>query len=522
MNIFSPLFTILLSSFSVIGQSYPIPTIRVNVSEFVGQEMIIEEGNFSISELITVRDFNLYLTAVKRDSSKNFFLQQIPHSAQMSTELVQELLADETIQDQPMPGISWTVAKNYCRWLNVVMKDIYEDVIYDLPTVTEYMSYQQYYQPESCALSCWTLNTKDESVFNHPEEFGVNYIYDASADDPPALKRKIIVGGSFHINNNASSRQYEYQDSSSRFVGFRVVIKSKETPEYKTVETSEHTITAGTLNNHFHGIYEELQNDGNRICGKFHKGQRMGIWTAWDANNVIIHQRLYQNNRDWKIRTPLVKNPYEQLYLKYPMNEKVRNEDGYFDYFHVEERSVVGSKRIWRELNSVNESNLFEQVDFQEVVELALKNELTWYEYGSNAEFRNSVREKSKLDSYKTWDFNRIEIKEDFFLCVDKFDGETRQIAMSFFKNREDSIPSYSLYFPHLRASLATVDINMPEISDVTNLADAFFYNAFRGEIKYFSTLQNRFDPAFKVDDWKIELEKISSEHSFWIEYSPN
>jgi formylglycine-generating enzyme len=72
----------------------------------------------------------------------------------------------------------------------------------------------------------WTSNAYNPSapVFTH--DLNPNYEYNAKPDDPPVMKRKEIRGGSwkdigYFLQN--STRDYEYQDSTKCFVGFRNV-----------------------------------------------------------------------------------------------------------------------------------------------------------------------------------------------------------------------------------------------------------------------------------------------------------
>lgn len=72
----------------------------------------------------------------------------------------------------------------------------------------------------------WCDNAFDESAYNITHDFNPNYRYMARPDDPPALKRKVIRGGSWKDIGyflQVGSRSYEYQDTSKSFIGFRCV-----------------------------------------------------------------------------------------------------------------------------------------------------------------------------------------------------------------------------------------------------------------------------------------------------------
>jgi sulfatase modifying factor 1 len=75
-------------------------------------------------------------------------------------------------------------------------------------------------------VSEWTLSAFDESSFNFSWDMNPNYEFNASEDDPPQLKRKVIRGGSWKDIGyflQVTARQYEYQDTAKSYLGFRSV-----------------------------------------------------------------------------------------------------------------------------------------------------------------------------------------------------------------------------------------------------------------------------------------------------------
>ncbi|TKG93582.1 gliding motility-associated lipoprotein [Puteibacter caeruleilacunae] len=75
----------------------------------------------------------------------------------------------------------------------------------------------------------WTSTAYDESAYDHMSDFNPSYEYEAASDDHPALKRKVIRGGSWKDIANflqVSTRDYEYQDSVKSYIGFRCVQSS--------------------------------------------------------------------------------------------------------------------------------------------------------------------------------------------------------------------------------------------------------------------------------------------------------
>jgi formylglycine-generating enzyme len=80
----------------------------------------------------------------------------------------------------------------------------------------------------------WTSNAFDESGYEIMSDFSPDFQYNAKPDDPPALKRKVIRGGSWKdiaYYVQVSTRSFEYQDSAKSYLGFRCV-RSTFRPKY--------------------------------------------------------------------------------------------------------------------------------------------------------------------------------------------------------------------------------------------------------------------------------------------------
>jgi formylglycine-generating enzyme len=72
----------------------------------------------------------------------------------------------------------------------------------------------------------WCSDAYDESAYNFAHDLNMHYSYEAKKDDPEALKRKVIRGGSWKdigYYMHTSSRSYEYQDTAKCYIGFRCV-----------------------------------------------------------------------------------------------------------------------------------------------------------------------------------------------------------------------------------------------------------------------------------------------------------
>ncbi|MEA2043603.1 MAG: SUMF1/EgtB/PvdO family nonheme iron enzyme [Bacteroidota bacterium] len=75
-------------------------------------------------------------------------------------------------------------------------------------------------------VSEWTSNAFDESAYSFTHDLNPDFRYRAKASDPPALKRKVVRGGSWKdvaYYLQVGVRTYEYQDTAKSYIGFRCV-----------------------------------------------------------------------------------------------------------------------------------------------------------------------------------------------------------------------------------------------------------------------------------------------------------
>ena len=72
----------------------------------------------------------------------------------------------------------------------------------------------------------WTSTAFDEAGYNYFGDLNATFTYNARPDDPPVMKRKVVRGGSWKDISSyiqVSTRNYEYQDTTKSYVGFRCV-----------------------------------------------------------------------------------------------------------------------------------------------------------------------------------------------------------------------------------------------------------------------------------------------------------
>lgn len=196
--------------------------------------------------------------------------------------------------EYPVVGVTWEQAKAFCNWRTKQLND-YQDMIkmptvmdYRLPTEVEweyaargghqmtlypwgsyytrndegrfvanfkphrgnYVSDNQNnvttsrvanFMPNSYGLydmagnvAEWTTNAFNESGYEYMNDFSPDFQYNARPEDAPAMKRKVIRGGSWKdiaYFTQVSTRSFEYQDSAKSYIGFRCV-RSTFKPDY--------------------------------------------------------------------------------------------------------------------------------------------------------------------------------------------------------------------------------------------------------------------------------------------------
>jgi formylglycine-generating enzyme required for sulfatase activity len=186
--------------------------------------------------------------------------------------------------EYPVVGVTWTQAKAFCNWRSKYQSDYRtaHDKIpfqnYRLPTEIEWeyaargktkfskypwggyyarkgngdfqanfkpfrgdylkdggitvMKVRSYLMNDFCLYDMagnvaeWTSNSYNESAYAIINELNPNYEYNAKPDDPAAMKRKVVRGGSWKdvaYNIQVATRNFEYQDSAKSFIGFRCV-----------------------------------------------------------------------------------------------------------------------------------------------------------------------------------------------------------------------------------------------------------------------------------------------------------
>jgi Sulfatase-modifying factor enzyme 1 len=227
---------VFLSQQTTAQQTHKIPTQNLALYELIGKtsDKIFEIKEFEISDFITFKEYKMYLSDIKRDSSQEYYLSQLPDT-NISTDkkAYQEYITNNIYDDYPVLGISWDNAMNYCKWKT--QKE--ENVIYRLPLCSEWLAASHYYEQNNIEhdmnnkYSDWTLNQTTYWVrsSNFSPDTCLPFYYDrriyiSKKSDPKVYKRQTIVGKSYLYQlANVFGHAYYYAFEGYRHIGFRIV-----------------------------------------------------------------------------------------------------------------------------------------------------------------------------------------------------------------------------------------------------------------------------------------------------------
>jgi len=200
--------------------------------------MKLDMDAFEISSLVTFGEYKEYLAVIKKDSSAAFYLSQMPDTLMCTKGVYKAYTSGNDFDSDPVVGISWEAAMNYCRWKTMQNNKGDINYIFRLPCESEWLDAYNYLNTKSEKndlsqnYSDWLLNAHDEDWWDFSHGSNYNYIYLAGKKEPTVLKRKDFIGDSylFKYENLADYEEtFGYQDHGYRQVGFRVIKEPVDT-----------------------------------------------------------------------------------------------------------------------------------------------------------------------------------------------------------------------------------------------------------------------------------------------------
>ncbi len=316
------------------------------------------------------------------------------------------------------------------------------------------------------------------------------------------------------------------------------ITNSYSQKEVITFSNSKYSAETNKLNGLLHGKYiskyastsSNLLNAHGKIRaeGEFKNNIRTGIWKVYDTSGNVIQSREYKNNLEYtrlyprKVKTGPASLFDTSVYsLKY-------NAKGFYDYFQLEERMVLYSKRMWRTINATNNKLLFSKTKFYDAV-IKFLSDSTQQGYCSKEEsFATKMKfsEVATLSS-KNYQIISYKIKEDFVYDIDRNLSETRIIGIcpvGINKKTKDTSDLCWIYFPYIREELAKHKISDKKNSLIKSMDDLFFFRYFSGDIYKESNIydsdlytQSTSEKELKERQTEIEIGLIETEHDIWL-----
>ncbi len=209
-------------------QMHSIPQQKIYFPNCTENEEEISVEAFEISDFISLGEYKEYLVEIKKDSSYEYYVSQLPDSSiTIQEDVFVEYLQDPEYENYPVLGISWENAMNYCKWKSLKENNGEMKFIYRLPLYPEWLAAQIYLEKETLEhdfnkhFSDFLLNSYSDKRLREV----LDNIYFHKKNDHAYSKRKVVIGNSYRFNNQDDFRilPYSFANKGHRHIGFRIV-----------------------------------------------------------------------------------------------------------------------------------------------------------------------------------------------------------------------------------------------------------------------------------------------------------
>ena len=284
-----------------------------------------------------------------------------------------------------------------------------------------------------------------------------------------------------------------------------------------------------TTDGRLDGAYVSYYKNGQKKAeGNFENNYRKGTWKMWDTAGTLRVERDYENPFVFKsVKPPVANKKYAQQASNQPYALHY-SKDGYMEYFKLEEKMVVWSKRLWRTITAKNNPLLFDDnLFFNILYKNLIAGKITPYDT-NDEEFQQALA-VSKIDtsSFKVIGYK---IKEDCFFDNVRYVSETRIIGFCpvvVTKQKQDTVNLCWFYFPEMRKCLAQEPLKQSNLPTyIKTYDDLFFFRYFYGQIYKESNVWDRPISTYtsgneiEKEAERIEITMIETEHDFWMAYA--
>jgi antitoxin component YwqK of YwqJK toxin-antitoxin module len=302
------------------------------------------------------------------------------------------------------------------------------------------------------------------------------------------------------------------------FLSFKI---ERQTHKY---ENDEIRCTYQTNNGRIDGAYVSYYKNGQKKAeGNFLNNYRIGKWTVYDSTGKISIQRDYKSPFDYgqtinKVSLPEIKE-LKSAYISNLHN----NAQGFIDYFELQEKMIIWSKRICRNIIPAENKILFVN---NKLFDLLFKN----ISEGKITAYKDDNFSKEETTKFDTSAYRVIgyKIEEDYVFDNIRYLLETRILGLCpvvINMQKQDTVDLCWFYFPEIRQCLALEKINQNNATRIKTLDDLFFYRDFYGKIYKEANLYNRSinnyiknKEEIGKEAERIEISIIEEEHDLWLD----
>lgn len=555
---------------------FEVPALRLDLTTLYEEErkwrtdtsLIWDMGAFEMSEQITLGAYKLYLEDIKKDSSKAFYISQLPDSSIASPAQYSNYLESQKYDQLPVSGISWNNAMNYARWLSYrEMKGGKLHHLYRLPEGSEWLVARHYLDSIGqkhdlgTSLSDWGIENYYEGM-SYPfsccncvgEECSLFF---SKPNDGRAWKRRVVFGSSFwKSRRNFILNDWEFADLGRVDIGFRLVKesvkdssshikmvlkywntysyyedvsdnynhqkyknglkvkanRSLKRKEFIFEQTAYKTkVIAQESKGKLDGIYQSFYENGQlKAKGTFVAGQRNGIWELWDERGRLVTKRKYENGLTYKRLFPKTENKLEQFLFRSEVLPQKRDSTGLYKWYIIHEKEICWERRIYKSLPKAKNPFLFSSNKLPELLIKAWENgKITAYKDGH---FVHKVPDDSlSCFSEKVGSVNGLKLHEIGFIHDHFHILDYRILGIGLMNGSTEVL---WFYYPEVRSILKKEKVETP-YKHLKHLDDLFHFHY------YFYDKVELGGLAVKEIQVKIALESdvdlIEFEHSNWI-----
>lgn len=243
--------------FAAFSQSLSIPAQTIILNDFIPNivythNIKISVNKFEISKQVTLKEYKIFLEEMKKDSGDVIYQSLLPDTSIAPKKVRDEYFNSGKYDDFAVVGISWDNALRYCKWLTVKNNPDTLQTICRLPNLYEYFSAYSHLQKSAIPndlntlYADWLMDTKDESVAADDNSIPLSYYYFHQKSDPNALKRKVVIGKSFHHSFQSFEENMKfsfYAQEGYAYIGFRIVTDNSNESLKITTENDQRFYT---------------------------------------------------------------------------------------------------------------------------------------------------------------------------------------------------------------------------------------------------------------------------------------